>query len=178
MLSNMSRITSRLISRAIEQIAGSGVGIDESGRLYFPDGLDSVRVHRFIELVMEQQYRSPKAAMKALFARVGVPAPAIEALDKVLNEDASLAISAIGRHPLELSAALPSVREIPVHFRRFLVEGLGLAHASDATLEQAAVSTRKQAAREIGCETNWDAILDRGDEVGALAQRWRDQTGI
>lgn len=123
---------------------------------------------------MAQQYPSPKTALRALFERIRVPAAAVEAFDEVLSDDGTIVFSAIGRHPLHLGAALPSVREIPVHFRRFLVEGLRLAEPSDATLEQAVVSTRRQAAAALGCEASWDAILERPDEVRELARRWRE----
>jgi len=163
-----------MISKAMAQVAGSGVGIDDDGRLYFPDGLDPSRVHRFIELVMATGYANPKAALRALFERVGVPSAAIEAFGEVLSDEGTLMLSAIGRHPLQLGGALPSVREIPVHFRRFLVEGLGLANESDATLEQAVVSTRLQAAAAMGCEASWDEILARPEEVRELAREWRE----
>lgn len=170
----MSGVLRRLVSKAIEQVAGSGVGIDESGHLFFPDGLDPERVHRFIELVTARTYANPKAAMTALFERVGVPANAVEALGVVLSEDGTLVWAAVARRSLHLGGALPAVREIPVHFRRFLVDGLRLAKESDATLEEAVVSTRRQAAKAIGCAPSWDEILARPDEVGELAKRWRE----
>ncbi len=75
----MRALTRRLVSKAIEQVAGSGVGVDANGRLLYPDGLNPARVHRFIELVMAEHFASPKAALEALFRRVGVPDRAIEA---------------------------------------------------------------------------------------------------
>jgi hypothetical protein len=174
---SMSGIVRRLVSKAIEQVAGSGVGIDESGRLYFPDGLDPERVHRFIELVTAKRFATPKSALVELFERVGVPASAIEALEEVLSDEGQLLWAEIGRHPLHLGGSLPAVREIPIHFRRFLVEGLGLADENDDTLEEAAVSTRLRAAEAFGCDPTWDEILARPDEVGELAKRWRESSG-
>ena len=146
----MSSIASRLISKAMAQVAGSGVGIDDDGRLYFPDGLDPSRVHRFIELVMATGYANPKAALRALFERVGVPSAAVEAFGEVLSDEGTLMLSAIGRHPLQLG------------------------DESDATPEQAVVSTRLQAAEAMGCEASWDEILARPEEVGELAREWRE----
>ena len=170
----MNPLTRRLISKTIEQVAGSGVGIDAAGRLTYPDGLNPNRVHRFIELVMAERFDSPRSALHALFASVGVPRPGIEALDEVLRDDGALDLSAIGRHPIHLAASLPSVRQIPEYFRRFLIEGLGFANAEDATLEEAAISTRKGAAAALGCEPTWDAILAEPERVGALARPWRE----
>lgn len=166
----------RLATRAIEQVAGSGVGIDDEGRLYFPDGLDPPRVHRFIELVLDQRFPSPKQALRALFARVGVAATAVQALEEVLAEDGTIVWSEVGKHPVHLSGALPKLRQIPVHFRAFLVDGLGLADEEDGTLERAVVSTRQAAAERIGCEPSWDAILAEPDAVEALARDWRQRT--
>lgn len=170
----MNALTRRLVSKAIEQVAGSGVGVDAAGRLVYPDGLNPDRVHRFIELVLAERFASPKAAIEALFARVGVPERAIEALDEVLTEDGALELAAIARHPIHLAAALPSVRQIPDCFRRFLIDGLGFADERDATLEQAAIASRQGAARALGCEPTWDAILARGEAVGELARSWRE----
>lgn len=170
----MNPLTRRLISKAIEQVAGSGVGVDDRGRLYYPDGLEPDRVHRFIELVMAERFESPRAALHALFESVGVPRRAIEALDEVLQDDGAIDLSAIGRHPVHLAASLPSVRQIPDHFRRFLIDGLGFADAEDVTLEQAAISTRKGAAAALGVEADWDAILAEPEAVSALARPWRE----
>lgn len=158
----------------MEHVAGSGVSIDSAGRLAYPDGLNPDRVHRFIELVLAERFASPKVAIEALFEVVGVPERAIEALDEVLTEDGALKLSAIGRHPIHLAAALPSARQIPECFRRFLIDGLGFADERDATLEQAAIASRRGAANALGCEASWDAILAQGDAVGELARRWRE----
>lgn len=173
----MRALTRRLISKAIEQVAGSGVGVDANGRLLYPDGLNPARVHRFIELVLDERFTSPKAALEALFRRVDVPERAIEALVEVLTEDGGLQLGVIGRHPIHLTAALPSVRQIPEYFRRFLIDGLGFAKESDSTLEAAAIGTRIGAAAALGCEASWDAILEQGEAVGELARGWREQAG-
>lgn len=173
----MRALTRRLISKAIEQVAGSGVGVDANGRLLYPDGLNPARVHRFIELVMGRRFASPKAALEALFRRVGVPDRAVEALIDVVTDDGGLQLGVIGRHPIHLAAALPSLRQIPEAFRRFLIDGLGFANESDSTLEAAAIATRKGAAAAVGCEASWDAILAQGEAVGELARGWREQAG-
>lgn len=172
----MRALTRRLISKAIEQVAGSGVGVDANGRLLYPDGLNPARVHRFIELVMAEPFASPKAALEALFRRIDVPERAIEAMVEVLTEDGGLQLGAIGRHPIHLAAALPSLRQMSECFRRFLIDGLGLANGSAATLEAAAIGTREGAAAALGCEASWDAILAQGEAVGELARSWRART--
>ena len=161
------------MSKALEQLAGSGVGIDADGRLCLPDGLDPDRVHRFIELCADRSYQSPKAAMHDLFGRVGVAPAAITALNEILGEQGDLDWTAIGRSPLKLSAGLPRFMEIPVRFRDFLVEGLALADPGDGTLEDAVVSARHRAAEHLGCEPCWDAILSRPEGVSELASEWR-----
>ena len=169
----MSRIVQRLMSKMIEQFAGSGVGVDDDGRILLPDGLDTDRMHRFIELVSARSYASPKAALHGLFARVGVAEAAIEALNEILGDRGELDWAAIGRPPFKLSAALPRFLEIPVRFRNFLVEDLALADEGGETLEDAVVSTRFRAADLLGCEPNWEAILSHSDGVVELASDWR-----
>ena len=168
----------RLASKALDQLAGSGVGIDGDGRLCLPDGLDAGRVHRFIELCVDRRYDCPKSAMHDLFRRVGVAPSAIAALEEILDDHGGLDWRAIGRRPLKLSLTLPRLREIPDRFRSFLVEGLGLADPRDRTLEQAVVSTRVRAAARLGCEPCWDEILSRPDAVSDLAGTWRARHAI
>ena len=163
----------RLMSKTLEQFAGSGVGIDADGRLCLPDGLDADRVHRFIELCVGTVYDSPKAAMHDLFAKVGVAPAAIAALNEILGERGHLDWSAIGRSPLKLGASVPRFLEIPVRFRSFLVDGLALADPNSDTLEEAVVSARLRTAEHLGCEPCWDAILSRPQQVSALASGWR-----
>jgi hypothetical protein len=170
----VSGIVRRLISRAVEQFAGSGVGVDADGRLCLPDGLDADRAHRFIELCVGRSYDSPKAALRDLFQRVGVAPAAVDALGEILGERGDLDMTAITRSPLKLGATLPRFLEIPGRFRIFLVEGLALADPAGDTLEEAVISARVRAAERLGCEACWDAILSRPDEVSALAVRWRE----
>lgn len=163
----------RLVSKALEQFAGSGVGIDDDGRLCLPDGLDPSRTHRFIELVMARGYESPKAAMHDLFRRVGVAPSAISALEELLGDEGHLDLSVIGHSPVLIGRTLPRFLDIPVRFRLFLIEGLGLADPDGKTLEDAVVSARERAAARLGCEPCWDAILSHPREVGELARPWR-----
>ena len=163
----------RTVSRVIEQLAGSGVGLDDDGRLCLPDGLDVRRTHRFIELVMARAYDSPKDALHDLFGRVGVAPGAIDLLEELIGEEGQLEWSAIGHSPLKLGATLPRFLEISTRFRQFLVEGLGLADPEDETLEQAVVSTRERVAQQLGCEPSWDAILAHPTGVSELARPWR-----
>jgi len=163
----------RLVSKALEQFAGSGVGIDDDGRLCLPDGLDASRTHRFIELVMARDYESPKAAMHDLFRCVGVAPRAIEALEEMLGDEGHLDWSTIGQSPVKIGTTLPRFLEIPACFRSFLIDGLELADRRGQTLEEAVVSTRIRAAAQLGCKPSWDAILSHPDEVSELARHWR-----
>ena len=172
----MSWMARKVANAAIEQVAGSGVEIDAEGHLTFPDGLDPPRIHRFIELVMDARFDSPKAALHSLFRRVGVTDSAVEALDEILDDDGGIVWREVGRHPVHLTRALPHLREIPACFRSFLIDGLGFAAPGDETLEAAVVSTRQNAAAALGCAPTWDAILGAGDRVADLARPWRDRT--
>jgi hypothetical protein len=170
----MSGILKKLISRAIEQFAGSGVGVDAEGRICLPDGLDADRAHRFIELCVGRTYESPKAALRDLFEKVGVAPTAVAALGDILGERGDLDMAAIGRSPLKLGATLPRFLEIPGRVRILLVEGRALADTEGSTREEAVVSARLRAAERLGCEACWDAILARPNEVSALAGSWRE----
>lgn len=163
----------KLVSKVVAQCAGSGVAIDADGRICLPDGLDADRVHRFIELCLGHSFESPKAALRDLFEKVGVSPTALAALGDILGERGNLDMAAIRHSPFALSTTLPRFLEIPAHFRRFLVEGLGLADPAGTTLEEAVVSARLRAAQRLGCEPTWDAILSRPQEVGLLAEPWR-----
>ena len=137
------------------------------------NGIDADRVHRFIELVVGCSYESPKAALRALFEKVGVAPAALSALGDILGERGNLDMAAISRSPLRLSATLPRFLEIPARFRTFLVEGLALADPEATTLEDAVVSTRLRVAERLGCDPCWDVILSHQGEVTALARDWR-----
>ena len=170
----MNPIVRRLVSKSMEQLAGHGVGLDRDDRLCFPDGLDPDRAHRFIDLVMAEEHDSPRAALHHLFGRVGVPEDAVRALGQILTEEGRIDFRFLARHPVELASAIPSLREVPEAFRRFLIDGLSLADEDDATLDDAVVSARLRAAEAIGCEPDWDAILREEDAVRALSRDWRE----
>ncbi len=171
----MNEVVRRLVSKVVEKFAGSGVGIDRTGRLCLPDGLDTDRMHRFIELCLDQKIDSPKAALNALFERVGISRVALMALDQIVGDHGDIDFQVIARNPLKLSLAVPRLLEIPVRFRGFLIEDLGLADADCVTLEEAVVSTRKRAADRIGCPPSWDEILAHPAEVEAIARAWRER---
>jgi hypothetical protein len=172
----MNEVVRRLISKVVEKFAGSGVEIDGAGRLCLPDGLDIGRMHRFIELCLDEKLDSPKAALNELFARVGIHRSALSALDQIVGDQGEIDFHAIARNPLKLSVAMPRILEIPARFRSFLIEDLGLADPSCVTLEDAVVSARHSAAKKIGCEPSWSEILARADEVEVLTRPWRDQS--
>ena len=170
----MNEVIRRLVSKVVEKFAGSGVEIDAHGRLCLPDGLDTTRMHRFIELCLDEELASPKAALNRLFERVGIAPAALRALDQIVGDEGDLDFVAIARNPLKLSLSVPRFLEIPTRFRRFLIEDLELADADCATLEEAVVSTRVRAAERIGCEASWDAILANPADIDALARPWRE----
>jgi hypothetical protein len=170
----MNEVVRRLVTRVVEKFAGSGVEVDAAGRLCLPDGLDTKRMHRFIELCLDQTLDDPKTALIALFRRVGIARPALRALDQVVGPHGDLDFQAIARHSVSLGLAVRHLLEIPVRFRCFLIEDLALADPGCATLEEAVVSTRRAAAEKIGCRPAWDEILDHPAEVSALARAWRD----
>ena len=172
----MNEVVRRLISKIVEKFAGSGVEIDGAGRLCLPDGLDIGRMHRFIELCLDEKLDSPKAALNELFSRVGIHRSALSALDQIVGDQGEIDFHAIARNPLKLSVAMPRLLEIPVRFRSFLIVDLGLADPSSVTLEDAVVSARHSAARKIGCEPSWSEILARADEVEKLTRPWREQS--
>ena len=172
----MNEVVRRLISKVVEKFAGSGVEIDGAGRLCLPDGLDIGRMHRFIELCLGEKLDNPKAALNELFGRVGIHRSALSALDQIVGDQGELDFHAIARNPFKLSVAMPRFLEIPVRFRSFLIEDLGLADPSCVTLEDAVISARHSAAKKIGCEPSWSEILARPDEVEVLTRPWREQS--
>jgi hypothetical protein len=172
----MNEMVRRLVSKVVEKFAGSGVEIDPEGRLCLPDGLDADRAHRFIELCLEQTFANPKAALNALFERVGITPSALTVLDEVIGEQGELDLHAVARRPLKLSAAVSSLLEIPTRIHGFLVEGLALAGSDCDTLEEAVVATRRGAAERFDCPASWDAILARPDDVAEVARAWRERS--
>ena len=173
---SMPSIVNKLLSKTIAQFAGAGVGIDQAGRLCLPDGLDADRAHRFIEIVLDERFEHPQAALRALFLRLGMKRSVVETLDKILGEQGEVDFRAIGSNPVRLARVAPAMLEIPGRIQQFLVEGLGFADAEAATLEEAVVSTRKGVAAELGCASDWDEILARPDEVAQISRPWRERT--
>ena len=172
----MNEVVRRLISKVVEKFAGSGVEIDQAGRLCLPDGLDTDRMQRFIELCLGEQLDSPKAALNRLFERVGIAPAALAALDQIVGDEGQLDFQAMARNPLKLSIAVPRFLEIPVRFRSFLIDDLELADPGCDTLEAAVVSTRHRASAKIGCEPSWDEILARPADVEELTRSWRERS--
>ena len=172
----MNEAVRRLVSKVVEKFAGSGVSVDQTGRLCLPDGLDTDRMHRFIELCLDESLPNPKAALNALFERVGIARVALAALDQIVGEQGDIDFQAIAHSPLKLSLAVPRLLEIPPRFRSFLMDDLALADPSCVTLEDAVVSTRERAAAKIGCEASWDEILTHPAEIHDIARPWRERS--
>jgi hypothetical protein len=172
----MNEVVRRLVSKVVEKFAGSGVEIDSSGRLCLPDGLDTERMHRFIELCLDETLDHPKAALNALFERVGIARVALGALDQIVGEQGEINFQAVAANPLKLSMAVPRLLDIPIRFRRFLIDDLELADPDCVTLEEAVISTRKRAAAKIGCSASWDEILAHPTEIDAIARPWRERS--
>ena len=170
----MNPLLSKVVNQALEPFAGSGVRLDAQGRLCLPDGLDAARVHRFIELVLERSFESPKDALRDLFRRVGVAPEADRALGELLADDGRVDLGALRRNPVQLGRSLTRLLEVPARFRTFLIHDLGLADPHGSTLEEAVVSTRERAAAALGCDAEWDAILARPVGVAELARPWRE----
>ena len=168
------KILNRLVGKAMGTFVAQGVSIDDEGRLCLPDGLTPDRVQRFIELCMGRSYPNPRDAMHDLFSRVGVNAKAVAMLNEVVHEHGDLDMSAVAHHWRSMAGALGSFHEIPSRFRHFLVDDLGLADPSSSNLEEAVVSTRRNAATRLGCEPDWDRILDLPDGISALSAGWRE----
>lgn len=168
------KILNRLVGKAMGTFVAHGVSIDDAGRLCLPDGLTPDRVKRFIELCVGHTYANPRDAMHDLFGRVGVSPKAVAMLNDVVHEDGDLDMSAVAHHWRSMAGALGSFQEIPSRFRDFLVNDLGLADPSSRSLEDAVVSTRRNAASRLGCEPDWDRILELPDGITALSAAWRE----
>ena len=173
-LPTMDKVAQQLVSKMMQQFAGSGVSLDRGGRLMLPDGLDVERVHRFAELVLVEEYANPKQAFGELFSAVGVAQKAVSALDLMLGEGGEIDLAAVGAHPIRVGAALPRMLEIPKLFRVFLIDGLSIGDPRCKSLDKAVVSARKGAAKQLGCRAHWDEILEYPDEVGEIAREWRE----
>ncbi|MDH4017243.1 MAG: hypothetical protein OEV20_07890 [Actinomycetota bacterium] len=172
----MNRIVRRVVNRVMGAFVGAGVGLDDDGRLHLPDGLTADRVHRFIEVCTDRRYDSPREAMHTLFAQIGVSMHAVSLLDRVIDESGDVDFGRASRSGPALLAALPEFHQIPELFRRFLIDDLALAPAECETLAEAVAATRMAAAKRVGCDPSWDAILDHADALGELARPWREQT--
>jgi len=169
----MRWIARRVLNAVMTSFVDTGVTIDEAGRLCLPDGLTPDRVHRFIEHCTRERYPHPRAALHALFRRVGVPPRAVGLLDEIVHDQGDLDLGAIARHGPRLTAALPQLLEIPERFRAFLVEDLALADPASPSLEAAVASARRRAADRLDCAPEWDALLARGDGIAEIARPWR-----
>lgn len=171
----MNRIIQRIVNKIMTAFVGSGVSIDEQGQLCLPDGLCPNRVHRFIELVMNEPFASPRDAMHALFAQLGVSPRVVRLLGEIIDSNGDVEFGAATMHTGALMAALPEFKQIPTLFRDFLVQDLALAASSCSNLEQAVASARETAATRVGCAPTWDAILENDHALGDLTQPWRER---
>jgi len=164
------------MNRVMGAFVGAGVGLDDDGRLHLPDGLSADRVHRFIEVCTAESYDSPRAAMHSLFTQIGVSVKAVSLLDRIIDESGDVDFARASRSGPALLAQLPEFHRIPALFRDFLVDDLALAPASCENLAEAVAATRIAAAKHVGCDPTWDAILDHADALGELARPWREHT--
>lgn len=171
----MNRILQRAVNKVMGAFVGSGVTIDEHGQLCLPDGLCPERVHRFIELCMDEEFACPRDGMHALFERLGVSPRAVGLLGGIIDARGDVELGQAAKQAGALMTALPELKEIPSRFRNFLVYDLGLAAESCADLQEAVVSTRFAAAERIGCPATWDAILDRREQLEKLTRAWRER---
>ncbi len=172
----MNRLLRRVTNNFMHAFAGSGVELDEQGRLCLPDGLCSDRMHRFIELCMDERFASPRDALHALFRRVGVDAKAVGLLDRIIDEQGTVELGEAVRHAGALLRAVPALERIPERFRLFLVDDLDLASGHCPSLEAAVESTRLNAAERLGCEPTWDAILGHADALIDWTRPWRERS--
>ncbi|MGH0038180.1 MAG: hypothetical protein ACQGVK_24375 [Myxococcota bacterium] len=171
----MQWIVRRTLNGVMKGFVGSGLSIDERGRLCLPDGLTPCRVHRFIELCTAERYDSPREAMHSLFVRIGVSPRIVRLLNAILDDNGDLELGALASKSVVLMTAVPEFQQIPTRFRDFLVVDLDLADRRCGNLEDAVVSARRAAAVRVGCEPTWEAILEMGDAVGELARPWRER---
>ena len=173
----MQWIARRVMNVLMGAFVGTGLGIDEDGRLCLPDGLGPEHVKRFIELCTLERYPHPRAAMHDLFSKVGVAPDLVDLLDRIIREDGDLDLGAVTRHGVALTAALPRFQQIPERFRAFLVDDLAIAEPQAGGLEKAVASARHEASRRLGCAADWDAILRHPEAIGRLAAPWRASLG-
>ncbi len=167
------KLVNKLIGKAMGTFVAQGVSIDDEGRLCLPDGLTPDRVQRFIELCVGREYECPRDAMHDLFGRVGVSPRVVAILNEIVHEHGDIDLAAIAHHWRTAASAVPRFHEIPTRFQNFLVHDLGLADPSSRSLEDAVSSTRRNAAIQLGCEPDWDQILDLPEGVSDLTAEWR-----
>jgi hypothetical protein len=163
------------INKVMSAFVGSGISIDTQGRLCLPDGLCPDRVNRFIEICMNDRFKSPRSALHALFTRLGVSPRAVDLLDQIIDSNGDVKFGAAAAHTGALIAALPEFKQIPGRFRDFLVNDLEIADDGCESLEQAVISAREQAAAHLGCLATWDAILDDQDALCDLTRPYRER---
>ncbi len=171
----MNVVVRKVVNKVMGAFVGAGIGLDDDGRLELPDGLDSVRVHRFIEICTGQRFSTPREAMHALFVMIGVPMKAVGLLDRVIDDGGDVDFKHATRHGPALLKELPELQQIPARFRDFLVEDLGLASADCGTLAEAVVSTRIAAAKRVGCDATWEAIMAHPAVLSDLSRSWRER---
>lgn len=170
----MNRILQRAVNKVMGAFVDSGVTIDERGQLCLPDGLCPNRVHRFIELCMDERFACPRDAMHALFSRQGVSPRVVGLLGEIIDARGDVELGEAVKHAGALMAALPEFKQIPSRFRDFLVDDLALASPDCTSLEEAVTSARIAAAKKVGCDPTWDAILDNGHAFEDIARGWRE----
>lgn len=171
----MNRIFQRMVNKVMEAFVGAGVSIGDRGELCLPDGLCPERVHRFIELCMDERFEGPREAMHALFSRLGMNRRAVELLNEIIDSNGDIEFGAAAVHGPSLMAALPEFKKIPGRFQEFLVRDLGLASERCENLEQAVASAREAAAEHVDCSPTWDAILANANAIRELARPWRER---
>ena len=170
----MNRILQRAVNKVMGAFVGSGVTIDEQGQLCLPDGLCPERVHRFIEMCMDESFACPRDAMHALFDRLGVSPRAVGLLGEIIDARGDVEFGEAVKHAGALMAALPEFKQIPTRFRDFLVHDLGLASEHCTSLEEAVASARIAAGERVGCPPTWDAILENREAFTDLMRTWRE----
>lgn len=171
----MNRILQRALNKVMGAFVGSGVSLDEHGQLCLPDGLCPERVHRFIELCMDEDFACPRDAMHALFERLGVSPRAVGLLRDIIDTRGDVDFGEATRRAGALLTALPEFKAIPSRFRSFLVDDLELASAECRDLEEAVASARVAAAERAGCDPTWDAILSHREQLEDLTRAWRER---
>ncbi len=171
----MNIVVRKVVNKVMGAFVGAGIGLDDDGRLELPDGLDAVRVHRFIEICTGDRFDSPREAMHALFVQIGVPVKAVGLLNRIIDDDGDVDFTHATRHGPALLAVLHDLQQIPVKFRDFLVDDLALASPECATLAEAVASTRVAAAEQVGCDSTWEAILGHPEVLSDLSRPWRER---